>query len=774
MHRFPPRTTGCPLLLRAFLTCMTLVAFLLVSDLNTQAVAAHPANVSVDISSLVSFLGTLSTDEKDEQVRDWAAYGLKNELGVSTGEEIPIRHPSLKETAPGEVSKGRVFAVSDKEWAVLIPREKRGDKPLIGSLIDKSYAKSNSLPEKISVFTYALPEGASSLDISFEKSFDTAAVFTAEYGYSTASVSNLPELRKFLKNADDVVMVQWSPGALLIGARSYGHDARRAVTVEEIAALYQAYIAPGSPAKIGFSLDLDMDYGAFASDLEEFVRTSPLIRNPGFVGASASDLGTVAQRVRMTRSDAPLVALLRALSASGSDADMRVFSAIYSIQQYHTYQKARYDGNLQGTQAGMMLFYTDLLAKMWAMDYEGGSPKVAIKGFRPMTEILIPKLYWQGYGRAANTRLWFGLKQDAFEVYGNKTLFQPTATRVYAASSNMLTPGKEETAPNYQSKEFLGWWDRHYDAFADYEPAYHRLNQIQKWSCVILMLKVSGLHQLDFLLDLPVRRDIDFEQWSRDVERLQGAGSLPFLDKEKLGRRTECLSLLQSKPHPFLGGYGMISGGITLATQADILAKMKVNGAAPSAATPVVTGLPFPVGGALQKGAMTPGGPPAPAAESVPQTGKPAAESQPVQPAKPAVVGVSAVPLQDKESGAGKGKKQALRLAWEKSPELEAVGLVTALANAQQPSASSGKGEAVFKAIPSIQSVVRVKEWDTYLVKLATVKEMWIYLSINPAQVDDYPAKAAGSFKEADIFCAKVISAAEADKLAQGKAVLGK
>lgn len=772
MHRFPPRTSRSSLFLRVLLACTILLVSL--QNLYAGAAPAHPANVSVDISSLVSFLDTLPPDEKDEQVRDWAAYGLKNELGLSTGEEVPIRHPSLKETAPGEVSKGRVFALSDKEWAVLLPRERRGDKPLIGALIDKRYAKSNALPEKISLFTYALPEGASSVDISFERSFDSAAVFSAEYGYSTASVSSLPELRKFLKNADDVVMVQWSPGALLIGARSYGHDARRAVSAEEIAALYQAYNTPGSPSKIGFSLDLDMDYDAFADDMEEFVRTSPLVRNPGFVGASASDLGTVAHRVRITRSDAPLVALLRALSASGSDADMRVFSAIYSIQQYRTYQKARYDGSLQGTQAGMTLFYTDLLAKMWAMDYEGSSPKLAIKGFRPMTEIMIPKLYWQGYGRAANTRLWFGLKQDAFEVYRDKTLFQPIATRVYAASSNMLTPGKEETAPNYQSGEFLGWWDRHYEALADYEPAYHRLNQIQKWSCIILMLKVSGLKQLDFLLDLPVRRDIDFEQWSRGSERLQGAVSLPFLDKQKLGRRTECLSLLQSKPHPFLGGYGMISGGITLATQADILAKMKVNGAAPSAAIPVLTGLPFPVGGAWQKGAMTTGGAPAPTAESVPQKGKPAAEPQPAQSAQPAVGGVSAVPLEDKEIGAGKGKKQALRLAWEKSPALEAVSLVTALANAQRPSASAGKGEALFKAIPSIQSVVRVKDWETYLVKLATVKEMWIYLSINPAQVDDYPAKAAGSFKEADIFCAKVISAAEAEKLAQGKPVLGK
>lgn len=60
----------------------------------------------------------------------------------------------------------------------------------------------------------------------------------------------------------------------------------------------------------------------------------------------------------------------------------------------------------------------------------------------------------------------------------------------------------------------------------------------------------------------------------------------------------------------------------------------------------------------------------------------------------------------------------------------------------------------------------------TYLVKTSALKEMWIYLRVNPSNVAEYPAVAAGSFAEADIFCARLVSAADAQKLANGMQVI--
>lgn len=824
-----PRMKKYPLCFRLFLACAILATTLLTSRLFAEPLPGHSSPVSVDISSLLTFLDTLPADEKDEQVRDWAEYGLKTELAVSTAGDVPMRHPALKDTSPGQISKGRVFPVSAKEWAVLLPKDLVGNKPLIGGLVDKKFAQNNAAPEKISLFSYDPNIHASSIEITFEKTVPFADLFTAQYGYTTATVSSLADLKALSEQVDDILMVQWTPDRLVLGGRSYGHDVRRTLSVEEIATLYQAYhvpsnqeqyeeyvrlryadllrasgavsYVPGSSeeadllakirrqfprpkntqgdAKFAFSLDIDQDYGGLADELEEFVRTSPLLKEKDFSGSSASELAEAAARIRSSRTQTPLIMQLRRLSASGSQTDMRIYTALYRIQQYYSYQTARYDGNLQGTYPGMVLFYTDLLAKLWAMDYEGSSAAIGVKGFRPMTQIAIPKLYWQGYGRTANTRLWFGLKPDGFDVYGNKALFQPIATRVFAASSDLLTPGKEESAPNFQGKEFLGWWDRHYEAFAEYEPAYHKLNQIQKWSCIFMMLKMNRFHHLDFLLNIPVKRDIDFEKWSKNNDQLKSKVSLPFLDRRKYGHQTECLPLLRSKPFPFLGVQGTISGGISLATQEDIQAKLMkkdpvaipmtgaVNNRGDKVGTP---SFPF-----LRSRRTWPGAPTAPEAlpqqvtVSVPEKGRVIADTRAEQPPSPEV----AQSLAKVTGGDNPGKKRAsIRLAWEKSPSLEAVNFVNALAALQQANAQANKGEAIFRGISTIESVVRLKEWNTYLVKLSTLKDMWLYLGINPSQVAEYPAKAAGSFAEADIFCARLINAAEAEKLAAGGVVV--
>ena len=227
---------------RLFIACAILATCLSVSGLSAASVPAQPPPVSVDISSLRTFLDTLPPEEKDEQVRDLAAYGLKIKLAVSTEEEAPIRHPALKDTSPGEVSKGRVFPLSTKEWAVILPKDMLGNKPLIGGLVDKKYAQSNALPEKISLFSYVYTPPSTSIDITLEGTVNAACLYTTAYGYTTANVATLSDLSTFIAHVDDVVMCQWRTNGLILGGRSYGQDARRSLTIEEIAAFYQAMI----------------------------------------------------------------------------------------------------------------------------------------------------------------------------------------------------------------------------------------------------------------------------------------------------------------------------------------------------------------------------------------------------------------------------------------------------------------------------------------------------------------------------------------------------
>ena len=68
-------------------------------------------------------------------------------------------------------------------------------------------------------------------------------------------------------------------------------------------------------------------------------------------------------------------------------------------------------------------------------------------------------------------------------------------------------------------------------AIADYEPAYHRLNEIQKWSALFVVLTEQDDHSLDFLQTVPVARDLDFAAWSRNNASLKSRIDIPFLDR---------------------------------------------------------------------------------------------------------------------------------------------------------------------------------------------------------------------------------------------------
>jgi hypothetical protein len=825
-------------LVSLFVACtITLAAIFPPSGLTLPSGAADAAPVIIDISSLAEFLGTLPPDEQDEQLRDWAAYGLASSISPSSI-DIPIRHPALRDAGPAEVSPGRVVRLSASEWGVVVPKRLLGNKPLIGGLVDRKHAETNRLPDRISLFTYLHDPGASTLTVAFERHIDPMVLYGPEYGYHSARVNTLSDFEGFVGQVDDLVSARWGARELILGGRKYSAGSRRALSVEEIADLYQAYNPPrdamtrsryeatirakyeamlatdrslrdsvrrgkvkksrlmaklrrespfrgGGEVGIGFSLDTDNDCAALADDMEKLVQR-PLAFLHAVSDAPAEairrrsrEITAAARRIRGDNDIRPLLALRRKFSGT-NDPDGRILDGILQqIEMRNSYSTARYDGRLQGTRAAMILFYTDLLAKLWALDYNGMATRLDVKGFRTMPRIAMPKLHWEEYRRLSRTRLWFGLRQEGFEVYGgNKALFQPVSTRVYAASSDPLAPGRE-SLPNYQSREFLGWWDRHYEALADHEPEYHKLNQIQKWSALFMLLKEGRSKAGGFLQEVPVARDLDFERWNRDNVSLKTRISVPFLDKSRYGRSTECLRLLSSTPFPLMGTVSMLSGGVSLASRKDILAKLHRHHG--SEATPAHRS-PGRRGEREKSLSPAPAGSPRKASPALASSSVPAVQlsraggpqrrrgaASPPVPSPPATRPVDAAREEDARDGGI--SPSVIKLKWEKSPAIAVIDFVTALATRQE-SQPAARGETLLSAVPEIRSVVRVEEGKTYLVRTAGLGESWIYLSVNPARVAEYPARASGSFPEADIFCAREISAHQARKLAAGKPVI--
>ncbi len=171
----------------------------------------------------------------------------------------------------------------------------------------------------------------------------------------------------------------------------------------------------------------------------------------------------------------------------------------------------------------MVLFYTDLMAKLWGWEFMETGPSFSIEGFVPETRLPVASIYLDEMERLNYTRLWFGKEDRGFQVAerGNSIIMSRGATRIYAASSNSLRPGEEAPA-NAQSEAFLGWWNDHYLEVARFEPEYERLNEVMKWSLVIGWLNQKDRGSLlGFLADYSVNRSRWFPNWVKHRPELK-------------------------------------------------------------------------------------------------------------------------------------------------------------------------------------------------------------------------------------------------------------
>lgn len=323
----------------------------------------------------------------------------------------------------------------------------------------------------------------------------------------------------------------------------------------------------------GFSLDPAYKY----DELLRYFDTSlvPKLRQMGFdrQGGFTPQEVNAARQGLVARDADPLMRLLGSLMASGNAS--LASETHEELRDKYSFQQARYDGDLQGTEVGMILFYTDLLAKLWAIDYHHEStPSAAVPGFRPLTNIPVAQAFKKELLELTNTRLWFGPQENGFQVSadGQALFLGPKATRVYSASSNPFKPGIE-TAAAVNSAAFLEWWDDYYEEIARHEPQYERLDEVMKWSLLIRWLNDAGKGDLlGFLSDVPVERTNWFPDWVRQHPELkfQQWDEVSFFERGFKGSQTEAMPLLFSKPFYQFGETRSISGGVSLARKGAI------------------------------------------------------------------------------------------------------------------------------------------------------------------------------------------------------------
>lgn len=753
----------------------------------------------IDISSSTAVLERLSADERREQIADWAVYGTLLRAGLgsdairdATYSTSPVRLPHLASILDFDYGRGRrVLLRGDRTWLFYSEFDTNPGATL-ARLADQVRMETGAIPNKVEIFSYKLDVARGAIAMTREKTAAGSTLFTPEFGYVEARIADASELEQFLNQIDDLTHVDATGSAIALGGRRFKDERTGGVSIDDVAALYQAHrtliskrgevdtlmraatkplddayqelldafnanvnqynannyavlsvarfdnalsrvkallgsagaafdreaparwvqaptdeifdvqkvlrelrngrglsadyrsqdfqdllarqipssnnkgtiehhrsiiehlqprvqtrietlqreryrelsiaerIPPGEP---GFSLDPQWHTADLVSDLKRLIDAprelvamahkvdATITEDPRFsdgpiereVSArsvvAAFDNGratdyAVPKKWRATlrkilaqvhgksgreleeRALVPFLELKEELKAARGDAEAyRLLSLLDFLESMHRAQCARYDGPLAGTHVGMNLFYTDLLAKLWAaIDYQRAAPTEAVFGFRsgPVEGPSLEPLYWDEVWRFPATRLWFGTKPASFkgspEVEDGLN-FAHVATRVYAAGSNPLNPGKEVTA-NEKSGRVFDWWDRHYAAVADHEQAYHIQNQIMKWSVVTGWL--AEHNRLTTLESVEVYRQHRFDHWYADNAALRFRDPVPFLDVSKWRGNRECLQILRSYYYPSAGlSSTYTEGGVSLGSGRSLNSAARVSRTVP-------------------------------------------------------------------------------------------------------------------------------------------------------------------------------------------------
>ena len=445
-----------------------------------------------------------------------------------------------------EYGTTRSVYVGDGELVALIPAElesaQRTD--VLAHIADKHRKDLGDKPKHLIVFEYELHPNQQYGLLTRREVISGQTFFQDAAGYIETRIATLQDLQQFMVKIDDLTYAQ-REGGLVLGGRKLQGQSYSNISVEDIAAIWQSedklhrdleafeakwnaklnQTPPSLQNQVqqqaqreaealgivngsGFSLDPAYDYDGM---FQVLAAAESGLKKLVVDGNSVFDDQSLQRAKNSLKPQAPGKTAFEVLGSSPLSAIStlpvkpnvvpyleiieRLNTALQEIENVP--QMTRSEANsildlldskqqfqFQGTEVGMVLFYTDLIAKLWALNYNGSTPQSQIADFAPLTKVSsqISSIYKQEIENLPSTRLWFGPQDKGFQIVANnQLLFARNATRIYAASSNPLNPG-EETQASANSEAFLGWWNNHYEEVAAYEPEYERLNEIMKWS----------------------------------------------------------------------------------------------------------------------------------------------------------------------------------------------------------------------------------------------------------------------------------------------------
>jgi hypothetical protein len=510
------------------------------------------ASWTVNLDAEFDFDSELSPRERREQARDWLLAGVVHRFGFdaetvarSTGALPAYRVAGV----PTGAEEGLVRSawMGNGEAVVLLPvetPEQAFDR--LAEVADRLRGRADGPARLLRPFEYSIEHGETFATIRCLEPRSASEFYGPGSLYTEMPIRTAGDVGTFASEIADLTWASIETGDLVLGGRRLKGSPYRGVDLLRLAGLYQA----------------DRQQRARSRQMREEVHAYN--QQWGKIAYSTEE-----ERIRkVAEADKAWRELSARLNAE-QRANPRAacgFSLDPVPPSEPDYQLARYDcPDLAGTEAAMTFFYGDLLAKLWALDYQGNFPQHII-GFHPYLRTDLPPAMQNEVSSLNHTRVWFGPRDGAAVDRGKTLALNRTATRVFAKSSS-TGEAADEQAPNPAAAAFIGWWNDHYEEVALWEPEYQRLNQLVKWAFLFSWLEHADADdRLDFLYQTPVRRDFWFPDWARLVSpdlRFQQWDRVQFHERGYRGNATETMAVLSSQKVLEGDTERWVSGGVS-------------------------------------------------------------------------------------------------------------------------------------------------------------------------------------------------------------------
>ncbi|WNG48455.1 hypothetical protein F0U60_33285 [Archangium minus] len=322
MKRHPRRLMCFGLLVLGVLLC-------LVSLRGDSAQVSSPKSVpsqgalpgtrfTLDIHELIGVLRDLPERDGRDQLQDWALYGVLNHQGLqgealvkATYETYPLRLPYLEEMFTFAHGPGRRAILDEKTVVLVYEKSERDPTAVLGRLADQVRMELGEKPALFQVFAFEADVPRGVLHVERMPDLKAQDAYGPAYGYHEAVIGGPEDFMAWLSSIDDVTFARYEdPGGLTLGGRRFPNSRTRNVTVEDVAALYQAHDAleeeraaleqqlrdldPSGPVHLpprepGFSLDPQYRQARLVSSLVQLARDPcALIREAAALGQRAA------------------------------------------------------------------------------------------------------------------------------------------------------------------------------------------------------------------------------------------------------------------------------------------------------------------------------------------------------------------------------------------------------------------------------------------------------------------------------------------------------